>query len=138
VFSLSVADAGDVHGVWHERVAGACIGFWERVVIDLVAAYVVAYAFSASAAVYMLMRRICDGQDIQDIWRPGLTPGTLVPLPRTATAPPPSPPGAAERALGGALRSATAARYGGTRSDEGSEEAGEGDGAGTSKPGPDR
>ncbi len=50
--------------------------------VDLVAAYVVAYIFTSATMMYLLMRRACDGQDIEEIWRPGLTPGTLVPLPR--------------------------------------------------------
>lgn len=69
---------------WHHRWAGGLIGFWETVVICLVAAYVVSYYFSAATIGYLLMRRAADGQDIEEAWRPGLVPGTMAPAPGNA------------------------------------------------------
>jgi len=83
IFDLAPGSAGEIHETWHNRWAATSVSFWQRVVIDLVAAYVVSYLFTACTMIYLLMRRACDGQDIEEIWRPGLTPGTLVPLPRT-------------------------------------------------------
>jgi hypothetical protein len=119
VFDLSPQSPGAIHEAWHNSWAGALVHFWQRVVIDLVAAYVIAYLFTASTALYLLMRRACDGQDIEEIWVPGLTPGTLVPLPRPRVDRPEAgerKPDAAERVITGALRTATSARFGG-RSD---------------------
>jgi hypothetical protein len=113
LFDLAQQDIGAIHETWHNRWAAWLVTFWQTVVIDLVAAFVIAYYFAASTIVYLLMRRTCDGQDVEEIWRPGLTPGTLAPVAgavagqaehRTG--------GVAEAALSGAMRAATAARYG--------------------------
>lgn len=68
-------------GNWHERWAGNIIDFWQTVVVCLVVAYVFSYHFSASTIVYLLMRKASDGQEMDEIWRPGLIPGTLAPVP---------------------------------------------------------
>lgn len=87
LFDLAPRSPGEIHENWHNRWAAWTVAFWQRVVIDLVAAYIVSYLFSATTTMYLLMRRVCDGQDIEEIWRPGLAPGTLVPLPRTEVHP---------------------------------------------------
>jgi len=115
IFDLSPQSPGEIHEAWHNSWAGALVSFWQQVVIDLVAAYVVAYLFTASTMVYLLMRRVCDGQDLEEIWVPGLTPGTLVPLPRPRVDRPEvgaRKPDAAERVITGALRTAASARFG--------------------------
>jgi hypothetical protein len=66
---------------WHESWAGGFITFWQTLLIDVIWAYVVAYYFSASTTIYMLMRRTVDGQPMSAIWQPGLVPGTLAPMP---------------------------------------------------------
>jgi hypothetical protein len=81
---LQPADPGAVHDAWHSSAAAALISFWQRVVIDLVIAWIVAYLFTGSTIIYLLMRNAADGQDVDEIWRPGLTPGTLVPLPQVS------------------------------------------------------
>jgi hypothetical protein len=68
-------------GNWHERWAGNILGFWETVVVCLVVAYVFSYHFSAATIVYLLMRKASDGQEMDEVWRPGLIPGTLAPTP---------------------------------------------------------
>jgi hypothetical protein len=83
VFDLRREGTAAIHAHWHNEWAAALVAFWEGLVLDLVAAYVVSYIFTSATIVYLLMRRACDGQDVEEIWRPGLTPGTLVPLPRT-------------------------------------------------------
>jgi hypothetical protein len=45
-------------------------------VVSLVAGYVFANYFGASTIIYMLMRQACDGQDMTEIWQPGVVPGT--------------------------------------------------------------
>jgi len=115
VFDLAPTAVGDIHADWHNTWAAGMISFWQRVVVDLVAAYVIAYFFTASTMVYLLMRRTCDGQDIEEIWRPGLTPGTLVPLPRPRidyTEAAHEPKDVAGRMITSALRTATTVRYG--------------------------
>jgi hypothetical protein len=79
VFELSPRRGGVEHADWHNGAAATMISFWQRLVIDVVFAYVIAYLFTSSTTIYLLMRKACDGQDIDEIWRRGLTPGTLVP-----------------------------------------------------------
>jgi hypothetical protein len=83
LFDLDQRFAPEIHGRWHNATAAWFIGLWQTLMIALVAAYVFAYAFSASTMGYLLMRKACDGQDIEEIWVPGLVPGTLAPMPRT-------------------------------------------------------
>jgi hypothetical protein len=72
---------GTAGTTWNQRWAGSAISFWQALVLSMVAAYVLAYFFSASTIMYLLMRRAVDGQDTEEIWRPGLVPGTLAPIP---------------------------------------------------------
>ena len=53
---------------WHQVTAGWLINLWQTLIISLVWAYVLSYFFSAATTVYLLMRRACDGQDIEEIW----------------------------------------------------------------------
>jgi hypothetical protein len=138
IFDLAPQSAGQIHDDWHNLWAAGLVWFWQRIVIDLVIAYIVSYLFTATTTIYLLMRRAADGQEMTEIWRPGLTPGTLVPLPRPVVhhatganarsdatpepqpgaestpqaSPAPREPATAERVLTGALRRATAARFG--------------------------
>jgi hypothetical protein len=72
VFDLSHQRLHDT-GRWHSTWAAEAIQFWQSVVVCLVWAWVLAYCFCAATVVYLLMRRLCDGQEIDDIWRPGET-----------------------------------------------------------------
>ncbi len=65
----------------NESVAAGLIGFWQRLIVLLVVAYVFAYYFAASTIVYLLVRRSSDGQDVGELWRPGDIPGTMIPAP---------------------------------------------------------
>ena len=55
----------------HSEWSAGLVMLWQTVVVCLVAAYVFSYYFSASMVVYMLMRRVCDGQELDEIWQPG-------------------------------------------------------------------
>jgi hypothetical protein len=76
---------------WHVRWAASIIGFWKTLVICLVAAYVLSYYFSASTIGYLLMRRVSDGQEIEEIWQPGMIPGTMMPITPPPAAAEPAP-----------------------------------------------
>jgi hypothetical protein len=76
VFDLVPAREVPLEAAWHARVAGAGVTFWQGVVIQLVGAYLVSYVFTSTTMIYLQMRRLCDGQDPQDIWRPGLVRDT--------------------------------------------------------------
>lgn len=66
---------------WHDLTSAWFIHLWETIIVCLVAGYVFVYYYSASTVMYLLMRRAADGQDLEEIWRPGLVPGTLAPIP---------------------------------------------------------
>ena len=84
LFSLSQRPLETVGGPWHSRWAASAIAFWQALTLCLVAAFVFSYFFTAATKIYLLMRRAVDGQDIEEIWRPGLVPGTLSPIPEPA------------------------------------------------------
>ena len=83
----------DFHDGWHNEWAAGLISFWQRLVTLLVAAYVVSFIFSSSTVIYLLMRKTVDEQDFSEIWRPGLVPGTLAPMPAPAAPLYPEPVG---------------------------------------------
>lgn len=87
---------------WHHVAAASLIDFWQTLVVSLVAAYVISYHLSASTIIYLLMRRTVDGQDVSEIWRPGLVPGTLTPMPEPVVKPAASSAAANEGATDGA------------------------------------
>ncbi len=62
-----------------ERWTANLCGFWQTIVLCLVPAYVFSYYFASSTRLYLLMRQACDGQAPEEIWLPGMTPGTLTP-----------------------------------------------------------
>jgi len=62
----------------HSEWSAGLVMFWQTVVVCLLAGYVLSYYFTGSAFVYMLMRRVCDGQDLDEIWQEGELPGSSV------------------------------------------------------------
>ena len=113
VLNLTPREAGAIHQSWHSRSAAAVIGFWQTVIVMLVIAFVFTFYFAVSTIVYLLMRRVCDGQETSEIWRPGLVRGTLTPMPEPVVQQGGADqPRATDRAASAAMRTATAMRYG--------------------------
>ncbi len=81
IFNLEPRGPGEFHAEWHTRTSAWFISLWQTLLVSLVAAYVLSYAMTCSTAIYLLMRRLVDHQDISEIWRAGLVPGTLAPVP---------------------------------------------------------
>lgn len=52
------------------------IGFWESAIELLVIAFILSWAASASTILYLMLRRVCDEQDVREIWMPGMVAGT--------------------------------------------------------------
>lgn len=59
------------------RFSRRTISFWHAVPNLLIASYAVSFMFSAGSVLYLCMRRVCDGQDAGELWRPSMTPGTV-------------------------------------------------------------
>jgi hypothetical protein len=76
LFDLSPGRTASVPLQAHSEWSAWLVVFWQTVVVSLVAGYVFANYFGASTIIYMLMRQSCDGQDMTEIWQPGVVPGT--------------------------------------------------------------
>jgi hypothetical protein len=78
------------------RAAHALANFWTLLVgVVLPAGVLVSYVWSASTVLYLAMRRIVDGQDVGEIWMPGMAEGVLAP----AVPPAPPPPARASESV---------------------------------------
>ena len=106
VWDLSPATLNGFPLSTNESIVASIIGFWQRLVVLIVVAYVFAYYFAASTIVYLLVRRSSDGQDVGELWRPGDIPGTMTPMPHGARSST-RQRGGIERALGSLARSAS-------------------------------
>lgn len=125
-FDLTRETMGAAHATAHDSIGAGLIAIWETLVISLVGGYVLAYLFSAFTMMYLLMRRASDGQDTTEIWRLGLVPGTLAPMPpvtvgtdapeiKAPTSPPDAqeaPTGWVEGAISGGMKAMSAVRSG--------------------------
>jgi hypothetical protein len=76
LFDLSPGRTASVPLHAHSEWSAWLVIFWQTVVVSLVAGYVFANYFGASTIIYMLMRQACDGQEMSEIWTPGVVPGT--------------------------------------------------------------
>jgi hypothetical protein len=77
LFDLSPGSAASVPLQMHSAWSAWLVVFWQTVVISLVTGYVFANYFCASTIIYLLMRQACDGQELSEIWQPGVVPGTM-------------------------------------------------------------
>lgn len=69
------AAEGAVEGTY--AVGAWLIRLWTVTLVVLVWSAVVSCWMSVSTAVYLAMRRVCDGQDIAELWMPGMVPGAM-------------------------------------------------------------
>lgn len=63
------------------------VGFWNDIVASVLVSFVVCYTMCAGTILYLLMRKQADGQEMEEIWMPGMVPGTAA----TAAAATPAP-----------------------------------------------
>ncbi len=76
--SLQMETVPPVGIAWYESGASYLIRLWETVVHDLMIGWIFSGFFSTSAMLYLLMRKVSDGQDTREIWSSGLITGTRV------------------------------------------------------------
>jgi hypothetical protein len=76
LFDLSPGRTASVPLQAHSEWSAWLVVFWQTIVVCLVAGYVFANYFGASTIIYLLMRQACDGQEMSEIWQPGVVPGT--------------------------------------------------------------
>ncbi|MBY0113188.1 MAG: hypothetical protein K2Y21_10215 [Phycisphaerales bacterium] len=60
-----------------EGFTGFVLKLWVNLPLMLATAYAMSVAFTGFTMVYLLLRRVVDGQHLSDIWMPGLLPGTV-------------------------------------------------------------
>lgn len=58
-------------------VAAGIVRFWTGIPLLLGAAFAVSYFWCAATVLYLAMRRICDGQDMSEVWVDTIVPGTV-------------------------------------------------------------
>lgn len=73
---------------WMRRNSGFIGEIWTLVPFGLLAGFVVSYILCAGTILYLLIRKLADGQEVEEIWMPGMVPGTAA----AATAPAATPP----------------------------------------------
>ncbi len=53
-----------------DKAAARVIGVWTNIFSLLVAAYTFSFISSAGSVIYLMMRRVSDGQDVGEVWEP--------------------------------------------------------------------
>ncbi len=66
--TVPTVDAGEFPA-WQQRAAGMIV-FWRGLFQVVPAVYAVSYFYTAGSALYLSMRRLCDGQDPGELWKP--------------------------------------------------------------------
>jgi hypothetical protein len=62
--------------------------FWFGLPLAIASAYAFSVLFTGCTIIYLLLRRVVDGQTVTDIWVPGIVPGTSMPTDANAGANP--------------------------------------------------
>lgn len=70
-------DVGATDIAWHTKAAARLVSTWNAALGGVLMAYVVSFYFTASTIIYLLLRRLCDGQDVAEVWMPGMIDQTL-------------------------------------------------------------
>lgn len=56
---------------WSPGAAAALIAFWSSLLRLGIGAFLVSFWFCGGTVQFLLMRRVCDGQDVEELWTPG-------------------------------------------------------------------
>lgn len=61
----------------HQQLMVRGLSFWSALPDLFVGAFAVSFWFTGGTLLYLATRRICDGQDAEELWTPSMTPGTV-------------------------------------------------------------
>jgi hypothetical protein len=75
VASLQASELGTTF-----RVSAWIVSFWHKALSLILAAFLLCLHFSGSTIRYLLLRRINDGQELDELWMPRMIPGTSAPI----------------------------------------------------------
>ena len=67
-FTVALTDRSGLTG--SAAIAGGLIGVWERLAVALLGAFVLSFYFTGCTTLYLLLRRVNDEQDVEEIWSP--------------------------------------------------------------------
>ena len=70
--AATALEAPGVGGAGDKRAALASVGFWGRMPSLLTASYLASLWFSAGTVLYLVVRRLNDGQDVGELWTEGV------------------------------------------------------------------
>jgi hypothetical protein len=73
--STDAPAAKPLEGTWY--AAARIIRMWASLLTAIVSAYLISFIFCGSTLLYLAIRRVVDGQDMDEIWSPGMVPGTM-------------------------------------------------------------
>lgn len=57
--------------------AARAIAFWSDAIALALGGWMVSYICCAGTLLYLTMRRVCDGQDVEELWSPGMIEATM-------------------------------------------------------------
>lgn len=70
-FRRAAAGEGPPPEAWSPKAAAALIAFWSSLLRLGIGAFLVSFWFCGGTVQFLLMRRVCDGQDVEELWIPG-------------------------------------------------------------------
>lgn len=70
VFRSAAAGADPAPEGWSPRTTAVLVGFWSSLLRLGVGAFLVSFWFCGGTVQFLLMRRVCDGQDVEELWTP--------------------------------------------------------------------
>lgn len=70
-------EAPDADAPGYVRLGAKALAFWGDVPALFIGAFAVSFWFCGGTVLYLAVRRVCDGQDVEELWTPGATPGTV-------------------------------------------------------------
>jgi len=73
--SDAVAGAEGLAG--SHAIAASGVRFWSSIALLLAGSFAVSYFWCAATVLYLAMRRLCDGQDMSEVWVDTIVPGTM-------------------------------------------------------------
>jgi hypothetical protein len=83
---VAMSHGGESTASWTTAVTASFVAFWMQLLLWLMAGWVLCYLAAATTRAWMMLRLRLNGIAKDDIWQPGLMPGTLAPVCRDTDA----------------------------------------------------
>jgi uncharacterized membrane protein YesL len=76
---VAASDEGLASAPRSWKAGAGLVRITTAIFIVIAAAVMVSYLWCAATALFLVMRRVCDGQEISELWSPGMVEGTTSP-----------------------------------------------------------